>query len=42
MDGVWESAKACMVMCLLLAEKAAERDYGFVRLNQLPLEHLVG
>jgi xylose isomerase len=23
-------------------EKAAERDYGFVRLNQLALEHLVG
>ena len=24
------------------AEKAAERDYGFVRLKQLALEHLVG
>ena len=24
------------------AEKAAERDYGFVRLNQLALEHLIG
>ena len=24
------------------AEKAAERDYGFVRLNQLAVEHLVG
>ena len=23
-------------------EKAAERDYGFVRLNQLAVEHLVG
>jgi xylose isomerase len=22
-------------------EKAAERDYGFVRLNQLALEHLI-
>jgi xylose isomerase len=89
MDGVWESAKACMEMYLLLAdkaaafradprtaeawayagvldlaeptlgadeslddflatddgfdpEKAAVRDYGFVRLNQLALEHLVG
>jgi xylose isomerase len=24
------------------AEKAAERDYGFVRLNQLAIEHLIG
>jgi xylose isomerase len=23
-------------------DKAAERDYGFVRLNQLALEHLIG
>ena len=23
-------------------EKAAVRDYGFVRLNQLALEHLIG
>ena len=23
-------------------DKAAERDYGFVRLNQLAVEHLVG
>ena len=89
MDGVWESAKACMSTYLSLAEKAkafraddrvteamaysgvfdlaqptldtdesldqflatddgfdpekaAERDYGFVRLNQLALEHLIG
>jgi xylose isomerase len=89
MDGVWESARACMSMYLLLADKAAafradprtqeawayagvldlaeptlgageslddflaaddgfdvdqaaQRDYGFVRLNQLALEHLVG
>ena len=89
MDGVWESAKACMQMYLMLAdkakafradprvqeameysgivaladptlgagesvedflaaddgfdpEKAGERDYGFVRLNQLAIEHLLG
>ncbi len=89
LEGVWESAKACMQTYLLLAEKArafradprvtealdysgvgtlkeptldpgesvadllatddgfdaqkaAERDYGFVRLNQLAVEHLVG
>jgi xylose isomerase len=24
------------------ADKAAERDFGFVRLNQLALEHLIG
>ena len=23
-------------------DKAAERDYGFVRLHQLALEHLIG
>ncbi len=89
LDGVWESAKACMSTYLLLAEKAkafradaevqealaysgvldlgtptldagesladflatddgfdpekaAERDYGFVRLQQLALQHLIG
>ncbi|WAL68897.1 xylose isomerase [Amycolatopsis cynarae] len=89
LDGVWESAKACMATYLMLAEKAAafradprvqeamaysgvhelaeptlapgesvadflaadedfdpekaaERDYGFVRLQQLALEHLIG
>jgi xylose isomerase len=89
MDGVWESAKACMSTYLLLADKATafradprvqeamayagvydlarptldagesvadflaaddgfdpdqagERDYGFVRLQQLALEHLIG
>jgi xylose isomerase len=89
MDGVWESAKACMSTYLGLAEKAkafradprvsealeyagvaslqeptlaegetleaflgtddgfdatkaAERDFGFVRLNQLAVEHLIG
>ncbi len=89
MEGVWESAAACMSTYLLLAEKArafradprvteaveyagvttlaeptlaagesleafratdddfdvekaAERDFGFVRLNQLAVEHLVG
>ena len=89
LEGVWESARACMDTYLLLAdkarafradprvteameysgvhslaeptldagesvadflagddgfdpEKAAERDYGFVRLNQLAVEHLVG
>ena len=89
MEGVWESAKACMSTYLLLADKArafradprvqeamaysgvfdlaqptldagesvadflatddgfdpdkaAERDYGFVRLQQLALEHLIG
>ena len=89
MEGVWESARACMDTYLLLAdkarafradprvveameysgvhtlteptldagesladflagddgfdpEKAAERDFGFVRLNQLALEHLIG
>ena len=89
LDGVWESARACMSTYLMLAdkarafradsrvqdamaqagvldlalptldpgesiedllatddgfdpEKAAERDYGFVRLQQLALEHLVG
>lgn len=89
LDGVWESAKACMSSYLLLAqkakafradarvqeamayagvldlaqptldegetleqflatdddfdaEKAAERDFGFVRLNQLAVEHLIG
>ena len=89
MDGVWESAKACMASYLLLAEKAkafradprvheawayagvtdlatptiaegesledfraadadfdpdeaGRRDFGFVRLNQLAIEHLVG
>ena len=89
MDGVWESARACMSSYLLLAqkakafradarvqeamayagvldlakptldegesleqflatddgfdpEKAAERDFGFVRLNQLAVEHLIG
>jgi len=88
MDGVWESAKACMSTYLLLAEKArafradprtteaveyagltslatptleegetldafvkadddfdleaaAERDYGYVALNQLAIEHLI-
>ena len=89
MEGVWESAKACMSTYLLLAEKAhqfradphvqeameyagisslseptldegeslaaflddvggfdpdkvAERDFGYVALNQLAIEHLVG
>jgi xylose isomerase len=89
MEGVWESAKACMSTYIALAdkarafradarvqeamayagvldlaqptlsdgetleaflatddgfdvEKAAERDFGFVRLNQLAVEHLVG
>jgi xylose isomerase len=89
MDGVWESARACMSTYLMLAEKAeafradervreamtyagvfdlaqptlaegetvadllagddgfdpeaaAQRDYGFVRLQQLALEHLIG
>ncbi|NUQ33186.1 MAG: xylose isomerase [Dermatophilaceae bacterium] len=89
MDGVWESAKACMSTYILLAdkarafradsrvqealeyagvldlaeptlsegesveellstddgfdpEKAAERDYGFVKLQQLAIEHLLG
>ena len=90
LEGVWESAKACMATYLLLAEKArafradarvaggdgvlrrlrprrsprwptgesledllaaddgfdpdkaAERDFGFVRLQQLALEHLIG
>ena len=89
LDGVWESARACMATYLLLAEKAAafradprvveawehagvtelatptlgpgetvaelrasdegfdpdeagRRDGGFVRLNQLAIEHLVG
>ncbi|RLV47754.1 xylose isomerase [Nocardioides mangrovicus] len=89
MDGVWESARACMSTYLMLAERArafradarvqeamaysgvpdlavstldegetaadllagddsfdpevaAERDYGFVALQQLALEHLVG
>ncbi|TVT13364.1 xylose isomerase, partial [Amycolatopsis rhizosphaerae] len=89
LDGVWESARACMATYLMLAEKAAafradprvqeamtysgvhelaeptlapgesvadflaadedfdpekaaERDYGFVRLQQLALEHLIG
>ena len=89
LDGVWESARACMASYLLLADKAAafradprvqeawayagvtdlatstiapgesledfraadadfdpeeagRRDFGFVRLNQLALEHLVG
>lgn len=89
MDGVWESARACMSAYLLLAEKArafrtdpavtaamqhagvldlavptldegesldaflkaddgfdpdaaAQRDFGFVRLNQLAVEHLIG
>lgn len=89
MDGVWESAQACMSTYLMLAdkakafradsrvqdamtyagvfdlaqptlsegetvqdllatddgfdpEKAAERDFGFVRLQQLALEHLIG
>ncbi|MFC9971179.1 xylose isomerase [Spirillospora sp. NPDC127200] len=89
MDGVWESAKACMETYLLLAEKAAafradpevreameyagifdlarptlddgetvaellasddgfdpekasRRDFGFVRLQQLALRHLIG
>ena len=89
MEGVWESAKACMSTYLALAEKAkafradprvqdameyagvldlatptldagesvadflatddgfdpdkaGERDYGFVRLQQLAIEHLVG
>ena len=89
MDGVWESAKACMQTYLLLADKAAafradprvqeamayagvldlaqptldegetvqdllagddgfdpeaaaQRDFGFVRLQQLAIEHLVG
>ncbi len=89
LDGIWESARACMSTYLLLAEKArafradaevqaamaqagvldlavptladgetveqflasdeeldleraAERDYGFVRLQQLALEHLIG
>ena len=89
MDGVWESARACMATYLMLAEraaafradprvtealayagvlelaqptldsgetiehflatddgfdvdKAAERDFGFVRIQQLALEHLIG
>ena len=89
LDGVWESARACMSTYLLLADKAAafradpdvqeamayagvfdlatptldegesiqdfrvseddfdpekasERDFGFVRLNQLALAHLIG
>ncbi|HVV13650.1 xylose isomerase [Amycolatopsis sp.] len=89
LDGVWESASACMSTYLMLAEKArafradgrvqdamrysgiydlaqptlgegetvaqflatddgfdaekaAERDYGFVKLQQLALEHLIG
>jgi xylose isomerase len=89
MDGVWESAKACMSTYLLLADKArafradprvqdahaysgvldlakptlaegetvaeflatddgfdpeqaGQRDYGFVALQQLALEHLIG
>lgn len=89
LNGVWESAQACMQTYLMLADKAkafradprvheawhragvdslaeptldagesiadflareedfdvtaaAERDYGFVRLNQLALEHLIG
>ncbi|OZM71750.1 xylose isomerase [Amycolatopsis antarctica] len=89
MDGVWESARACMSTYLMLADKAAafradprvteairyagvlslaeptlnegesiadllatedgfdpdiaaERDFGFVRLQQLALEHLIG
>ncbi len=89
MEGVWESAKACMQTYLLLADKATafradprvqdameyagvldlatptldagesvadflatddgfdpdkagERDYGFVRLQQLAIEHLIG
>nr|WP_184287980.1 xylose isomerase [Nocardiopsis algeriensis] len=89
MDGVWESAKACMSTYIMLAEKArafradprvqealehagvpdlavptlgegetveqflaaddgfdpeeaAKRDFGFVRLQQLALEHLIG
>jgi xylose isomerase len=89
MEGVWESAKACMSTYLLLAEKArafradarvqeamayagvldlaqptlapgetveaflatddgfdpdkaAQRDYGFVKLQQLAIEHLLG
>ncbi len=89
LDGVWESARACMSAYLLLAEKAkafradprvqdamtysgvydlaqptlgedetiedflakddgfdpeqaARRDYGFVRLQQLAVEHLIG
>ncbi|NUO92467.1 MAG: xylose isomerase [Dermatophilaceae bacterium] len=89
LDGVWESAKACMSTYILLAdkarafradsrvqealeyagvldlaeptlsegesveellstddgfdpEKAAERDYGFVKLQQLAIEHLLG
>ncbi len=89
MDGVWESAKACMQMYLMLADKAkafradprvqeameysgivaladptlgagesvedflaadeafdiegaATRDYGFVKLQQLAMEHLIG
>ncbi len=89
LEGVWESAKACMASYLLLADKAAafradprvheawayagvtdlatptiaegesledfrdadadfdpdeagRRDFGFVRLNQLAIEHLVG
>jgi xylose isomerase len=89
MEGVWESARACMSMYIMLAEKAkayradarvqdameyagvldlalptldegesvadllatddgfdpekaAQRDYGFVKLQQLALEHLIG
>ena len=89
MEGVWESARACMSTYIMLAdkakayradarvqeameyagvldlarptlepgetvadllatddgfdpEKAAERDYGFVKLQQLALEHLIG
>jgi xylose isomerase len=89
LDGVWDSARACMSTYLMLAEKsrafrsdprvteamqhagvldlaeptldpdesvedfltaddgfdpekAAQRDYGFVRLQQLALEHLIG
>jgi xylose isomerase len=89
MEGVWESARACMSMNIMLAEKAqayradarvqdameyagvldlalptldegesvadllatddgfdpekaAQRDYGFVKLQQLALEHLIG
>ncbi|MGN6753265.1 MAG: xylose isomerase, partial [Intrasporangium sp.] len=89
LDGVWESARACMTTYLMLAEKArafradpevaaamgragvlelatptlapgesieeflaadddfdadraAERDFGFVQLQQLALQHLIG
>jgi xylose isomerase len=89
LDGVWESARACMSAYIMLAdkarafrdddrvqeamtyagvfelaqptlddgetaaellvgddgfdpEKAAQRDYGFVKLQQLALEHLIG